>query len=281
MAQAGIEKGMIRFPALCCAALSAAAFTSPAPAQVLANDASDVVDVTLLPGWREPDGTHIAGLKITLAPGWKTYWRAPGDGGVPTRLDLTGSHNLSASHLHWPIPEVFRQNGMRSIGYRDEVIVPLSLRAAGDGPIALRGQMDFGVCDEICLPVRLNLEHLLPPDQTANVETLSAALSNRPSSAAQAQVQTVECAVTYGDARATVDITLNMPAPEGRSEALVLETGNPTVWVSEPSFERQGNMVRATAEVASPTGDAFTLDPSEMRLTVITTRTAVDIKGCR
>ena len=65
------------------AALGAAslAIVTPASAQILENGLSDVVNLSFLPGWREADGTHVAAIKFTLAPGWKTYWRAPGDGG--------------------------------------------------------------------------------------------------------------------------------------------------------------------------------------------------------
>lgn len=263
--------------------LTAVAFTvwtAPAGAQVVANDASDVVSVTLLPGWREADGTHIAGLKITLSPGWKTYWRAPGDGGVPTRVDLSASGNLAHAQVLWPTPEVFRQNGLRSIGYRNEVVVPIVLQADSGEAIALQGHMNFGVCEEVCLPVHLDLQHLLPPDQTANVDTLSAALNDRPATATQANVRQIDCAVTYGEDHARINVTLDMPAPDGLGEALVIEAGNPTVWVSEPKIKREGDILTATAKIASPTGDAFRLDLSKMRFTVLTTTDAVDIKGC-
>ena len=270
------------FSGIALAALTCTTAAVPsAHAQMLATDISDVVEVTMLPGWREADGTHIAGLRIQLAPGWKTYWRAPGDGGVPTRVDLSASHNLTDSRVLWPTPEVFRQNGMRSIGYRDEVVVPLRLQAAADGEIALEGHMDFGVCEEVCLPVRLDLQHLLPADGAANVDTLSAALENRPMPAAQADMRNIECHVHYGaDHGASIEVTLDMPAPGGRSEALVIEPAEPAMWVSEPVLRRNGDVLRASAEIVNPLGDAFRLDLSKMRFTVLTTTDAVDIQGC-
>ncbi len=112
------------------AALAASlSLTGPAATQVLQNDASDVVQVSLLTEWRNNDGTHFAALKFKLAPGWKTYWRAPGDGGVPTRLNWSNSTNMRDAHVFWPLPEVFRQNGLRSVGYRGEFILPLAFTA--------------------------------------------------------------------------------------------------------------------------------------------------------
>ena len=62
----------------------------------------EVVSASVLTGWRMENGHHMAALRITLAPGWKTYWRAPGEAGIPPRFDWTGSDNLSAVTVHWP-----------------------------------------------------------------------------------------------------------------------------------------------------------------------------------
>lgn len=266
----------------CLATLSAhLAWQPPAVAQILASDASDVVEVTLLPGWREPDGTHMAALRIKLAPGWKTFWRAPGDGGVPTRLDFSGSTNLRGSHVIWPTPEVFRQNGMRTVGYRDEVVVPLAFHAAHDGPIALSGVLDFGVCAEVCLPVHLTLDHVLAPLDQANVEVISAAMGSGPISADAAQVGDVTCKLTHGNEASSMEVSITMPKPDGQNEALVIEPSEAHVWVSEPVLQRHGDVLTARAEVASSAGGDVAMDLGRARLTVLTTRTGVDIGGCR
>lgn len=252
-----------------------------ANAQVLANNVLEVVEVTLMPGWREADGTHIAALRISLAPGWKTYWRAPGDGGVPTRFDFSRSGNLDSARVLWPTPEVFRQNGMRSIGYRDEVVVPLELEAASaEADIDLYAHMDFGVCEEVCLPVHLKLDHSFPAAERANVEVISAAVANRPVPAEKAQVQSVECRVTYGKENTTLNVSMVLPKPKGVGEALVIEPSDPSIWVSEPTLTREGDRLSARAILASPTGNDFRVDVDQIRMTVLTTRIGIDIPGC-
>ena len=95
----------------------AVAMACPAPSLAQEYSTTDsVVTVELLDGWRDVDGTHFAGIEITLAPGWKTYWRAPGDGGLPTSLNWSRSSNLQTAKVHWPRPDVFRVAGLRSIG---------------------------------------------------------------------------------------------------------------------------------------------------------------------
>lgn len=265
------------------AALTASvSFFSPAPAsaQVLENGLSDVVNVSLLPGWRDADGTHFAALKFSLAPGWKTYWRAPGDGGVPTRMDWSASSNLSTANTLWPVPEVFRQNGLRSVGYRGEFILPLAFGAIEDGPIEIDGHIDFGVCEEICLPVGIDLHMTLLPDQKTDVVEISAALQNHPLSATNANVKHVECMVTYGDGLARIDIDVDMPPLDGQDEALVIEAANPHLWIAEPVASRNGDTLHGSAEVLLRDGGPFEIDLDQLRMTVITTENAVEIIGC-
>lgn len=267
-------------PLLAAWAISLSLF-SPAAAQVLLNDASDVVKVTLLPGWRGDNGTHFAGLKFALAPGWKTYWRAPGDGGIPTRLDWSDSSNLDSVDVQWPIPEVFRQNGLRSIGYRGEFILPLAIQAtASESPIIIDGRLDFGVCEEVCLPVSVDLYMSLPTYQRTPVVEIAAALRDHPMTAAQALVRRVECRISYGEGRARVDVEIDMPALDGQGEAMVIEAPNPKLWIGEPFVARDGDTLRATAEMASSSGTPFRLKLEKLRISIITTQSAVDIRGC-
>ena len=269
-----------RFTSLLAALATALPLTTPAAGQVLSNDVSDVVNVTLLSGWRSGDGTHFAALKFSMAPGWKTYWRAPGDGGVPTRMDWSASGNLDAARVLWPTPQVFRQNGLRSVGYSGDFVLPVAFTAHDDGPIALDGQLEFGVCSEICLPVSLDLATLLPPNETHNVEEIATAIQKQPITAAQAGVRHVECTISYGDKRARIDMQIDMPPLQGNGEAMVLEVADPRLWVGEPFLTRSGDTLRATAELAARGGTPFRVDMDRVRMTIITTQNAVEIVGC-
>ncbi len=93
------------------------------------------------------------GLHIRLEPGWKTYWRSPGDAGFPTLLDWSGSSNLAAAELHWPAPERFRIFGLETFGYVDEVVLPVTLSLARPGQAAaLKVRVDYAICKDICIP---------------------------------------------------------------------------------------------------------------------------------
>ncbi|MEP3347428.1 MAG: protein-disulfide reductase DsbD domain-containing protein [Litoreibacter sp.] len=263
------------------ACLSALALLTPAAsAQVLTNDMSEVVTVDILPGWLDANGIHYAGLKFTMAPEWKTYWRAPGDGGLPTLLEWDESENLDDVKMLWPTPQVFRQHGLRSIGYDTDFILPLALKPEGDGPIELDGLLRFGLCKEICLPVSIDLQATLQSDQKEYVSEVSQALANRPMTAALAQVKRADCSVDYLEGRAEIRVQLDMPAFDGKNEALVIEAANKDLWISEPKVARDGNILSSTAEVLTHDATPFELDLTQLRMTVITTQNAVDIFGC-
>ena len=263
-------------------ALAACAATlagSPAMAQFEGRSAADVVEVSFLPGWRMPNGNHMAGVRIALAPGWKTYWRAPGEGGVPTIITLSEANGVDGMAIHWPSPEVFHANGMRSIGYRDEVILPVEFSLTRQGEIAIAGEIDLGVCLDVCMPVTLDLAGLLPP-VTDRVPEIGLALSDRPLTAAEAGAGRATCAVQPIADGLRVTVSVDMPTA-GNDETLVLEHRNPGIWVSESTTRREGGTLRAVADVIPPGRPGpFPLSRSDLRITVIGSRMAVELDGC-
>ncbi|MHA7873767.1 protein-disulfide reductase DsbD domain-containing protein [Roseivivax sp.] len=258
------------------AALALTVTPAPAPAEEL--DA--VVAAELRPGWRRADGTHIAALHLKLAPGWKTYWRAPGDAGIPPEFGWRGSDNLGGVSVIWPRPEVFDQAGMRSIGYETELVLPLAVRPAGPGDVRLAGDMQLGVCKDICMPHELRFSGLLPAGQGARDPAIVAALADRPFSAEEVGVGGVSCSIAprEGDGL-RLEARIEMP-PAGREEETVVETGNPYLWVAEPATRREGGTLIAATEIRHMEQKPFALDRSALTFTVLGQSHAVEIAGC-
>src|SRR4029078_7689984 len=102
----------------------------------------------------------LGGVAIQLQRGWKTYWRTPGDSGVPPRFDFSKSENVEAVTVMWPAPLKFDDGaGGHSIGYRDQVVLPLRLVCkAGDKPVTLRAEINYAVCEKLCIPVEASAE---------------------------------------------------------------------------------------------------------------------------
>src|SRR3954463_1197658 len=142
----------------------AALYVACATSEVRAEDASpwqrDAHSaVRLLAGSRS--GTVLlGGVAIQLQPGWKTYWRTPGDSGVPPRFDFSKSDNVEMVTVLWPAPMKFDDGaGGFSFGYKQQVVLPLRIRAKDAGkPVTLRADVSYAVCDKLCIPVDAKAE---------------------------------------------------------------------------------------------------------------------------
>jgi DsbC/DsbD-like thiol-disulfide interchange protein len=101
------------------------------------------------------DGSLRAGVEIRLAVGWKTYWRYPGDSGVPPVFDFSQSENVKSLSILWPAPHRFIDGGGASIGYKGGVIFPVHVvRESPNRPAVLRLALDYAVCEKLCVPAK-------------------------------------------------------------------------------------------------------------------------------
>ncbi|MGH6664532.1 MAG: protein-disulfide reductase DsbD domain-containing protein, partial [Pseudolabrys sp.] len=117
-----------------------------------------------------------AGIEIKLKPSWHTYWRYPGDSGVPPRFSFSGSDNVAAVKVLYPAPHAFTDEAGTTIGYQENVIFPLRVFPRNkDKPVALHLKVDYAVCEKLCVPVEARTELTLPGDAGATDAALSAA----------------------------------------------------------------------------------------------------------
>jgi len=113
------------------------------------------------------DGKRLAGVQVELSPGWKTYWRVPGESGVPPVFDWSASTNLKDARVLFPAPARLHDEGGEAIGYEGEVIFPVEVEASDPTrPVALKLELNFAVCQAICIPAQATLAATLAVDQT-------------------------------------------------------------------------------------------------------------------
>ncbi len=250
-----------------------------APLQATAQSFDQVVQAEVLPGWRDADGTHMAAVKVTLNPGWKTYWRAPGDAGIPPQITWNGSRNLGSVSLKWPTPEVFNQNGMRSIGYTNELVLPVRIAPKdASKPVRLKATLDIGVCRDICVPQRLKVKAELPPGGARDAQ-IAAALVDQPLTAREAGVGKVTCKLSPTADGVALTATIQMPSAGG-AEVAVVETADPQIWVAEGITKRQGGALVTATEMMHVEASSFMVNRADLRFTVLGANHAVDIVGC-
>jgi DsbC/DsbD-like thiol-disulfide interchange protein len=176
----------VTVPIRAAAGFAAAVFASCFTLQARAQDASAWQQdghsaVRLLAGSRS-GAVLLGGIAFQIQPGWHTYWRNPGDSGVPPRFDFTKSENIEAVTILWPAPTRFADGaGGISIGYQKQVVLPLRIVAKNaDKPATLRADINYAVCEKICIPVEAKAELAFTSVASTEDSALFAALDAVP-----------------------------------------------------------------------------------------------------
>ncbi|HEX2885805.1 protein-disulfide reductase DsbD family protein [Vineibacter terrae] len=124
------------------------------------------------------------GLQFRMKPGWKVYWRAPGDAGFPPSVDWGGSANLGGSQILWPAPLRFDVSGLSTIGYKHEVVLPIQATLAEPGkPLSVKAKVDYLTCDDVCIPYTATFALDLPASAatpSAEAPLIAAAMAALP-----------------------------------------------------------------------------------------------------
>jgi DsbC/DsbD-like thiol-disulfide interchange protein len=142
--------------------LNVALFPLCAPAQSEELAAQRVklekASLELLDGGRRTDATYLAGISIVLNDGVKTYWRMPGDSGLPPVFDFSASRNVGHVDIAWPAPQRLSEADGVILGFKDRVIFPLIVTPRDPAQaVILQVAIDFGLCDTLCLPAKAAL----------------------------------------------------------------------------------------------------------------------------
>src|SRR6202048_541073 len=193
-------------------ALAAAALVWPLVTEATAQDASPWLNdghsaVRLLAGSRS-GAVLLGGIAFQLESGWKTYWRTPGDSGVPPRFDFSKSENVEAVTVMWPAPVKFDDGaGGTSLGYTRQIVLPLRIVAKNsDKPPILRAEINYAVCEKLCIPVE------------ASIELAFASVASTEDGALSAALDTVPKPATIGDPN---PLTIRDVKREGKTNVLV------------------------------------------------------------
>ncbi|PPR70369.1 MAG: Thiol:disulfide interchange protein DsbD [Alphaproteobacteria bacterium MarineAlpha3_Bin2] len=199
--------------------------------------------------------TLILGLHFKLKPGWKIYWRSPGDAGFPPQPEWKGSENLKHAVIHWPAPERFSVIGLETLGYKKEVVFPLTVtRADPSRPLRMSGIVRYLTCDDICIPYDAEVALTLPrgpAEETARPSPFAHLISRY-----QSQVPVgdnrhglrIETAETWGtgkDVMLRVKASATMPfqAPD------LFPEGPPELTFSKPTVRLGPDRRTATLEI--------------------------------
>ncbi len=236
--------------------------------------------ISLLPGWRTSDGVRVAGLRIGLDEGWKTYWRVPGEAGIPPAFDWSGSANVASVEVLWPSPMAFESYGLVTLGYKREVILPLRVTPLDPSrPVRLALSLAYGVCSDICMPEMERVELSFQPGFDGPREELEQALAATPATPAEAGAEVLRCRLAGATANRRLEAVIRLSAPPEGAPVAVVEAPEP-LWFGPAEATSEGALVHISAPLDPLSAAPAWLDRSTVRLTVFHSGGAVDFRGC-
>jgi DsbC/DsbD-like thiol-disulfide interchange protein len=166
------------------------------------------------------------GVQIAMGADWKTYWRTPGDSGVPPQFTWDKSENLKSVTVHWPAPVRFSDEYGISIGYKDKVVFPVTVTPRDAGkPVKVHLKLDYAACKEICVPTQAVMKLTIDPGNLFNSphrRLLADYAARVPYAGAMAGLARVKAATVRRGAKPAVLIDVQ-PGKPSRAVALYLE----------------------------------------------------------
>jgi DsbC/DsbD-like thiol-disulfide interchange protein len=169
----------------------------------------------------DADGTTLIGIEVEMPENTKTYWRVPGETGIPTQLDFAGSNGIVGHQVLWPYPKRDETEDYLDYAYYGPTLLPVAVKVEGEAPsIALSVVM--GVCSDICIPAQARFS--LPVDDDT---------PDRPNGLRIRQAEAMAPIAWDGD-----------PAAIGRVEFRPEENAL-AVWLADPEIEAQ-SLIAAT-----------------------------------
>ncbi len=218
-------------------------------------------------------GTRLdAAIELRLAPGWHTYWRTPGDAGLATTADWSGSRNLSKAEIAWPAPRRLSIDRLENNVYLDRVVLPVTLTLTRPGePLRLHAEVDYASCNQVCIPYHASLDLALPAGLAlpgAEAPLIAAAAAKVPGPLASAGLRLLSATVSgVGQDAPSLAVALASDAGPFRTPDLFVE-GVPQA-TPRPLVAVQSGRRAVTLVTAIPGTTAKVVDGRPLTFTVV------------
>lgn len=222
-----------------------------------------------------PGAAALAYLEMQLDPGWKTYWRMPGDSGVPPSFDWKEAPNVAKATVYYPAPHRMADQGGEAVGYKDHVVFPIRIeRRDPKQRTPINATLEYGICKNICVPVEVKLTaacYGASPSIAAAVD----AVPRRPGEARATDPKLLEVigSVTASPAKLTIDVDFGA----GVEDADVFVEAPDGLFVPLPKRATPDAKGRASFAIdLSKTLDPKDLLGKELRVTMVSSKGAAE-----
>jgi DsbC/DsbD-like thiol-disulfide interchange protein len=212
-----------------------------------------------------PSPFYRAGIEIELKGDAHTYWRQPGDAGIPPSMTLTGSRNVKTAQLRFPAPERIDESGLQVLGYRGSVLLPLDIEPQDPAaPVRLALTFNYAACAKICIPAEARGEVELAPKALPgpHATRLAEAVAKIPQRVANGGIVALSIAAQAGSAPPAWQVRI--AKPDGPWRDLFAE--GPPNWYFETKASAGGFeiiAVEAPKDATYPVLVTLTLDGAQ------------------
>jgi DsbC/DsbD-like thiol-disulfide interchange protein len=236
--------------------------------------------VDIIRGWRQSDDIHIAAINIKLEDGWKTYWRVPGIGGIAPILNWEKSKNIKNISQIWPTPNIYNEYGLQTIGYKDELLLPLQIQPIDKKqPIHLSITIDFGICSDVCVPIQTAVEERLPERTSIGKKNILDTLEKAILSGNKSPFKIVKCnIVPIKDGFEVNAFFEGLTSFDKDTLGVVEYPVKQNGWINQKASLVSGNQLNVHATVYNKS--IHFIDRSDLTLTIFTKNKAFEFGGC-
>jgi thiol:disulfide interchange protein DsbD len=102
-----------------------------------------------------PGAPLALALLIDHQPHWHTYWKNPGDSGLPTTLSWNLPAGFEAGAIRWPTPRQLPLGPLVNFGFEDRLLLPVSVTVPADfaaAALEVKLYAEWLVCKDVCIP---------------------------------------------------------------------------------------------------------------------------------
>jgi thiol:disulfide interchange protein/DsbC/DsbD-like thiol-disulfide interchange protein len=210
----------------------------------------------------QPGKPVVVGLKLRMEPQWHTYWKNPGDSGLPTKIQWILPEGWKAGEIQWPYPQKLPVGPLMNYGYEDEVVLLSEITppaSAAAGPANLKAKAEWLVCKDICIPEKGELDLVLP---VAAAEGAPNPRAEAPIARARNQLPVAMTGWKYDAAISGKTLVVRMTAPPGTTPPAKLFFFPEREMLIEPAapqtVTREGQSVRIEMRLAEPVATGVT-----------------------
>jgi DsbC/DsbD-like thiol-disulfide interchange protein len=198
----------------------------------------------------DASGRIRAALQIEPKPGWITYWREPGGGGIPPHITFPPDTGITLDHMDFPVPKHITDGKVDEVAYDAPVTFPLRLSAKNGVASEIKGDAFIGICKDICVPFQAQFAIKLSPvaQSRPQEETILASAEAKLPEAPSSVFEVTKHALSEDMKELTLEITL--PEPGGTRPEVIVSGPSGYVFTRQLSSRRVGTALTTTIAIA-------------------------------